>query len=136
MVTNDRQFIFTLGSQLYIKNIFQNLIDIPVTSVKVHNQRLLLTNGHEIILYNYQDDWQELIDRSSQIVSDLLWHPNGSYFLSEINEQTNITEIDGRDKRNSVPILENPHKKLYLFNKKGNRLFILTPEENYYLTIQ
>ncbi len=136
IISNDRQFIFTLGAHLYIQNIFQDLIDIPVTSAKMHDQRLLLSTGHEIILYNYQDDWQELIDRSSQIVSDLLWHPNGSYFLSEINEQTSITEIDGRDKRNSTPILNDPHKKLYLFNKKGNRLFILTPEENYYLPVQ
>lgn len=136
IVSNDRQFIFTIGSQLYIKNVFQDLIKIPVTQVKMHDNRLLLTNGHEIILYYYKDDWQELIDRSSQIVADLLWHPNGSYFLSEINEQTNITEIDGRDKRNSIPILNNPYKKLYIFNKKGDKLFILTPEENFYLTIQ
>ena len=95
-----------------------------------------MSNGHEIIQYNYEQDWQELIDRSSQIVSDIIWHPNGSYFLNEINEITSITELDGRDKRNSVEILNNPLKKLYLFNSKGDKLFVLTPEENFYLTIQ
>lgn len=132
----DNRLIFMLGSKLYIKSIFRDLIVIPVTIAKLHDDRLLLTNGHEIILYNYRDDWQELIDRSSQIVADIDWHPNGSYFIYEINGQTYLTEIDGRDKRNSLELMDNPLKKMYLFNKKGDRLFVLTPEENFYLTIQ
>lgn len=136
LLLNNNKLILTIGSNLYIKNQDQDLITIPVTLAALHDDRLLLSNGHEIILYNFQDNWQELIDRSSQIVSELLWHPNGSYFLNEINGQTNIVEIDSRDKRNSISILDNPLKKLYLFNKKGDKLFILTPEENFYLTIQ
>ena len=82
-------------------------------------------------LYN-----QELIDRSTKIVSDIIWHPNGSYFLTEINEQTKIIEIDGRNKRNSIELLSTPLKKLYLFNNKGDKLFILSSKENFYLKIQ
>ena len=133
---SEKQIIFILGLKLYIKEDFKDMIIIPVTDAKMYGDRILLTNGHEIIVYNYQDDWQELIDRSSHIVSDIIWHPNGSYFLNETNEITHITELDGRDKRNSVEILNNPLKKLYLFNSKGDQLFILTPEENFYLTIQ
>jgi len=136
LLADDQKIIFTVGSNLHIKYTFRDLITIPVVMTQLHDDRLLISNGHEIILYHYKDDWQELIDRSSQIVSDLLWHPNGSYFLSEINDQTKITEIDGRDKRNIIDILDNPYKKLYLFNSKGDHLFILTPEENYYLEIQ
>ncbi len=133
---SDKQIIFILGSKLYIKQDFKDIISIPITDAKLYGDRILLSNGHEIIQYNYEQDWQELIDRSSQIVSDIIWHPNGSYFLNEINEITSITELDGRDKRNSVEILNNPLKKLYLFNSKGDKLFVLTPEENFYLTIQ
>ncbi len=133
---SDKLIIFILGSKLYIKENYKDMIIIPITDAKLYGDRILLTNGHEIIIYNYQDDWQELIDRSSQIVADIIWHPNGSYFLNETNEITYITELDGRDKRNSVEILNNPLKKLYLFNSKGDKLFILTPEENFYLTIQ
>lgn len=133
---DDELVIFGLGSGLYVKKIDQDPIIIPHTIADIHDERILYTNGYETSLYNFKKDWSALIDRSSQIVSDVLWHPNGSYFLSESNDQTYITEIDGRDKRNIFSLLENPLKKLYLFNKKGDRLFILTPEENFYLTIQ
>ena len=95
-----------------------------------------MTNGHEIIIFNYEEDWQDLIDRSSNIVSDVFWHPNGSYFVSEINDSTSLTELDGRDKRNNIELLNNPRKKNYIFDEKGERLYIVTPEENYYLTIE
>ena len=88
------------------------------------------------MLYNYKDDWQEIIDRSSKIISDIIWHPNGSYFLNEINQETIISELDTRDKRNTISLFNNPFKKYYLFNKKGNKLFILTPQENFSLSIQ
>ena len=133
---DDHYLVFVLGSEVYIKNTYRDLIDIPTTMTRIHDQRLLMSNGHEITLYNYEDDQQELIDRSSNIVSDLLWHPNGSYFVTETENKTRITEIDGRDHRNSIPILENPLKKTYIFNSKGDKLFILTSEENYYLNIQ
>ncbi|MDP2812659.1 MAG: PEGA domain-containing protein [bacterium] len=136
VMAKDDYLIFSVGSKLYIKSPNKNLISIPVTIVSLHDDRLLISNGHEIILYNYKDDWQELIDRSTQIVSELMWHPNGSYFIYEINGQTYLSEIDSRDKRNIIEILNDPRKKNYLFNKKGDKLFILTPEENFYLTIQ
>ncbi|MFA6308076.1 MAG: PEGA domain-containing protein [Patescibacteria group bacterium] len=136
LLADDNNFIFTLGSKLYIKNIYKDLVTIPITIVQLHDERLLMTNGHEIILFDYKADWQDLIDRSSSIVSDIFWHPNGSYFVSEINDSTTLTELDSRDKRNNIELLNNPRKKSYVFDKKGERLFVLTPEENYYLTIQ
>lgn len=136
LASSDSQIVFTLGSQLYVKNIYKNLVNIPITMAKIFGDRILLTNGYEIILYNFNQEWQDLVDRSTQIVSDLVWHPNGSYFVSEINGQTKIAELDGRNVRNTVELLDDPHKKFYIFNKKGDRLFILTKDANYYLTIQ
>ena len=136
LLAEDNYLIFTLGSKLYIKSIFRDLITIPITIAELHDERLLMTNGHEIILFDYKNEWQNLIDRSSNIVSDVFWHPNGSYFVSEINDSTSLTELDGRDKRNSIELINNPRKKNYIFDKKGERLYIITPEENYYLTIQ
>ncbi|MFA5126435.1 MAG: PEGA domain-containing protein [Patescibacteria group bacterium] len=135
LAENDR-LIFILGSQAYIQTEDEDLVDIPVTIAEIHDERILLTNGYEIILYDYKNNWQSLVDRSSQVVSDVFWHPNGSYFIDEINGQTYLIEIDGRDQRNTIELLNNQLKKYYLFNKKGDRLFVLTPEENFYLTIQ
>ncbi|RJQ35540.1 PEGA domain-containing protein [Candidatus Parcubacteria bacterium] len=136
LLADDNYFIFSLGSELYIKNNYKDLINIPITIAEIHDKRLLISNGHEIILYNYENDWQELIDRSSNIVSELIWHPNGSYFITEIENQTRITEIDGRDRRNSILLLDGPLKKTYLFNQKGDKLFVFSTEENFHLNIQ
>lgn len=135
-LANDKQLIFSVGGQMYIKTENNDTINIPFTNADIHDQRLLLTNGYEVILYNFKENWQALIDRSSQIVSDIIWHPNGSYFLSESNNIANLAEIDGRDTRNSLEIINDPHKKYYFFNRKGDQLFIITPQENFYLTIQ
>lgn len=136
LLAEEDHLIFTIGTRLYIQKMFKDLISIPITTVKIHDERLLITNGHEIILFNYNKEWQNLIDRSSSIISDVFWHPNGSYFVSEINDSTVLTELDGRDKRNNIELIKNPRKKNYVFDKKGTKLFIVTPEENYYLTIQ
>ncbi len=136
LVADNDRLIFTLGSQIYIQNNDEDLVDIPITVAEIHDERILLTNGYEIILYDYKNSWQSLIDRSSQIVTDILWHPNGSYFVNEINGKTNLIEMDGRDQRNTIELLDSQLKKYYLFNKKGDQLFVLTPEENFYLTIQ
>ena len=136
ILSEEDYLIFSVGSKLYIQPREKDLIVIPLTIARLHGDFLLMSNGYEIILYNYKDDWQELIDRSSQIISELLWHPNGSYFIYETSGQTYISELDGRDKRNIIKIIEDPRKKNYVFNKRGDRLFVLTSEENFYLTIQ
>ena len=133
---DDKKIIFNLGSKLYIKYTWKDIISIPSSSSKLHGDRLLISNGYEIWLYNYKEDTQNIIDRSSNIVSDIIWHPSGSCFLTEINEETIISELDTRDNRNIINLLNNPLKKYYMFNKKGDKLFIITPEENFYLTIQ
>lgn len=132
----DNLLIFSVGAQLFIAKENTETISIPHTVIDIHDERILLSNGYETILYNFKKDWRVLIDRSTKIVTDILWHPNGSYFLSESTDLTYLTEIDGRDKRNTITLLENPLKKMYLFNKKGDQLYILNSEENYYLTIQ
>ena len=133
---DDKKIIFNLGSKLYIKYTWKDIISIPASLSEIYGDKLLISNGYEIWLYNYKEDYQEIIDRSSKIVSDIIWHPSGSYFLTEINEETIISELDTRDNRNTITILNNALKKSYIFNKKGNKLFIITPEENFYLTIQ
>ncbi|MCB9802708.1 PEGA domain-containing protein [Candidatus Nomurabacteria bacterium] len=128
--------IFMLGSHLYLQKQEQELIEIPASLVEIYGKFLLINDGYQTILYDYNDDYKEIIDRSSQVVSDLKWHPNGSYFINEVNGKSTIYELDGRDYRNNTQVLNDPLKKMYLFNKKGDKLFILTAERNFYLQVQ
>ncbi len=136
LLADDDYLIVSLGSRLYLQRPKEELMIIPATLVEIYGKFLLINDGYQTILYDYNDNYKEIIDRSSQIVSEVKWHPNGSYFLSETNNLTHIYELDGRDYRNNVKVLEDPLKKMYLFNKKGDRLFILTEEENFYIEIQ
>ena len=136
LLADNDYFIFRLGARLYIQRPQAELMVIPASLVEIYGKFLLINDGYQTILYDYNDDYKEIIDRSSQIVSEIKWHPNGSYFLSETNQLTHIYELDGRDYRNNVQIIEDPLKKMYLFNKKGDKLFILTEEKNFYITIQ
>lgn len=136
LLADEDYLIVSLGSRLYLQRPKADLMIIPATLVEIYGKFLLINDGYQTILYDYNDDYKEIIDRSSQIVSEVKWHPNGSYFLSETNNLTHIYELDGRDYRNNVRVLEDPLKKMYLFNKKGDRLFVLTEEQNFYIEIQ
>ncbi|MBT4349435.1 PEGA domain-containing protein [bacterium] len=136
LLADNDYLIFMLGSKLYIQRSFDELISIPASLVKIYGKFLLINDGHQTILYDYNEKTSNIINRSSKITSDIYWHPNGSYFMDEIDGLTTIYELDGRDYRNNTQILDDPLKKLYLFNKKGDKLFILTETENFYLNLQ
>ena len=136
LLADNDYLIFTLGTKLYIQRPNVEVFSVPVALVEIYGKYLLINDGYQTILYDYNEDQKEIIDRSSQIVSELKWHPNGSYFINEVNGETAIFELDSRDYRNNVKLFNNPLKKMYLFNKKGDKLFVLTPDENFSLTIQ
>jgi hypothetical protein len=136
ILADEDYLIFMLGAKLYVQRPFSDLITVPASFAKIYGKFLLINDGYQTMLYDYNDNNTNIIDRSSQIVSDIHWHPNGSYFINEIDGITTIHELDGRDYRNNVKVLEDPLKKLYLFNKKGDKLFIMTETENFYLELQ
>ncbi len=136
LLADNDYLIFTSGSKLYIKTPNNEQREFSATLVRIYGRYLIISDNHEIWLYDYQDNWKDILDRSSSVVADVLWHPNGSYYLNEINGQTTIYELDGRDYRNHVVLINDPLKKMYLFNHDGSKLFVLTPQENYYLEIQ
>lgn len=137
VLLGDQEYlIFMLGSRLYIQRQSEELIIVPASFVEIYGKFLLINDGYQTILYDYNDNYKEIIDRSSQIVSEIKWHPNGSYFINEVNGVTTIYELDGRDYRNNLQLLNDPLKKMYLFNKKGDKLFVLTEEKNFSIQIQ
>lgn len=136
LLADNNNLIFILGSKLYIKRQTEELITFLATQVKIYNRYLLISDNHEILLYDYQTDWKDILERSSEIVADIVWHPNSSYYLNEINGVATLFELDGRDHRNKIELLNNPLKKMYLFSRRGDKLFVLTPEENFYIQIQ
>jgi hypothetical protein len=102
-----------------------------------NNERLLLATDFEISYYNHDTGILQLIDRGSEALDAILWHPSGSYFLWKKGGVLSLVEIDGRNVRNTIS-LDAPTINTFhlIFNKKGSKIFILEPESNQLLTLQ
>ncbi len=102
-----------------------------------HNNQLLFATDFETSYYTADTKTVQLIDRGSEQLKTILWHPSGSYFLWQKGSTLSLVEMDGRDVRNIIPLNtavgDMPH---LMFDKKGSKIFILEPDHNQLLTIQ
>lgn len=98
--------------------------------------KLLIATEFEIHHIDLTTGHDELLDRTSQPIQSVQWHPSGSYFLQLQDDQLSLIEIDGRDTRNSVPIAHTSAQNSFIFDKKGARLVLLSTTTNELLEIQ
>lgn len=98
--------------------------------------RLVIATEFEIHLFDISTGNDELLDRTSQAIQTIQWHPSGSYILRLQENQVSLLEIDGRDKRNVSRITKAAPTDIFIFNKKGDRLAVLSTSTNTLLEIQ
>ncbi len=111
--------------------------DFDATYIAWRNERLLFATDFEVSYYNHMTKNTQLIDRSSEKIQSIAWHPSGSYFLVQKSGSFSLVELDDRDVRNSIPIDIHASDESHLvFNKKGSKIFIMEPTKNTILTIQ
>ncbi len=106
------------------------------SDVAIHDESLLIASNFEILLYHLRTKKLELVDRTSTPVEKLQWHPNGSYFLRSQSSQLQLIELDSRDRRNMVTLSFVSGAYESIFSKKGDLLFMVTPQTNQVLSIQ
>ncbi|MBU0625018.1 PEGA domain-containing protein [Patescibacteria group bacterium] len=96
------------------------------------NGRLLLWNDFEIFLFDpNKSDEPSLITRLGTPINDVAWHPAGTYALFTTATGVTAIELDGRDHRNIVRLVEfgsvdsvtiNAEEKLlYFIGSVGNQ---------------
>lgn len=106
------------------------------TSFAWHDTRLLMSNDYEIYIYATDTNTLELVDRSTQRIDSVDWHPSGSYFVRSVENIISLAELDSRDHRNTITIATTKNPAALIFDKKGSSAFVLTPQSNSYFEIQ
>lgn len=132
---NERIAVLDDQGQLYLLNqdsrnfdlISQNVEDIEFSN---DNNRILYFTTSEIWIYFLENANKELITRSSQEIRQSVWYQKtNQHILYLVGDNLKIVELDGRDERNMVDVLEldidqiayNP-KNEGIYFIKGNRL--------------
>jgi len=110
---------------------------ISATSVDWKKNTLLFSNGYELTSYDLGSHNVSVVDRTSTLSANVLWHPSTNYFARLQNTVLDLVELDSRgDKRHVIPVGTLNPSDTYVFDPKGEYIFILTPTENYSLQLQ
>ncbi len=89
------------------------------------SNQLLYYNDFEIWLYNIEDKENQLITRYGQLVQSAQIIPKTNYLIILAGDKLEVVEIDSRDKRNVVELIQTNHlNKFYIHNKGENIFFI------------
>jgi len=92
------------------------------------NKKILMLADNEINVLYLEDILiqpykkagdKELIIRSPQKISDAIFYPNNEYIAFAVNDQIKIIELDGRDQRNTVDLLEVSSPQIYFDQDNG-----------------
>ncbi len=134
LFTNDFYHFLALsdkGSLYYLNrenNIFKIISEeIKDAAVSGDNKKFLYWNDNEIWIYFLQDiliqpykkaDDKELITRYAQKITGVIFYPNNEYITFVVGDQIKVTELDGRDQRNTVDFIRAPNPQIYFDSQK------------------
>ncbi len=106
----------------------------------ISDQKLLYANDFEIWTLDLSNLQRTLLNRISDKIQSIIWHPSNNYVLYSTKNYASAIELDDRDKYNITKIIKlNGMQDLFL-NEKGDSLFFFSKIGNqeglYKLTIQ
>jgi hypothetical protein len=106
----------------------------------ISDQKLLYANDFEIWTLDLNTLQKTLLNRISDKIQDVIWHPSNNYVLYSTDSYISVIELDDRDRYNITKLIKlNPIEDLFL-NEQGDSLFFLTKIGNqeglYKLAIQ
>jgi len=150
ILTNDQRFFLALAQtgDLYFLNIDSGLWETIARGVKDaavsdDNNKFLYWNNNEIWIYYPQDiliqpyknaGEKELITRFAQTISQAIFYPDNEHIAFVVGNQIKITELDGRDQRNTVDFLQAPSPQIY-FDQNTNYFYYKTNTNIYRLRL-
>ena len=93
------------------------------------NNELWILYIEDILIQPYKKTGdRELITRYSQPINQAIFYPNNEYLAFVAGDQIKITELDGRDQRNTVDFISAPGAQIY-FDEQSSYFYYLTQNE-------
>lgn len=153
IISNDGRIFLALSPKgdLYRLNndsgIFENL------GSRIKNAQI--SNDNKIALYAtdneiwslYLEDFltqpykkagdKELITRYAQKITQAIFYPDSAHIAFVVNDKIKVTELDGRDQRNTVDLISavQPQISQIYFDNKNNYLYYLTKNQLYRINL-
>ncbi len=109
---------------------------IAATHLDWRKNKILLTNGYDIWRYDTSDQVTTLLDRTGSNPSIIRWHPSQSYIAEVVAGQIQIIELDNRGEKRHVIDIGPLAQGDYVFDPKGEKIFILTDQDFSQIQIQ
>ncbi|MFH1671227.1 MAG: PEGA domain-containing protein [Candidatus Portnoybacteria bacterium] len=128
---NKRIVVLGKNSQLYLLNPSTKNFELVADNIKGvqfsnDNQKLLFFTSSEIWVFHLGDNSKELITRLSQEIEKAIWHDKtNQHIIFLVNNQLKMTELDGRDERNTIDILGAEIENIVYDLKEGKLYFVL-----------
>lgn len=104
-----------------IAKIFDNYTNFKWYS-KTHD-KIAMWNDNEISIYFVNRDESLLLLRTSNNISNVWWHPNGTYIFYQTNDDINLIELDERDKRNNYYFSSREIDAPFIINNQGTAVY-------------
>lgn len=108
------------------------------------NKKFLYWSNNEIWVYFLDENLiqpyrkageKELITRYAQKISQAIFYPNNEYIAFVVGDQIKMTELDGRDQRNTVDFIQAPTPQIY-FDQQNGYLYYLTENQIFRVTLE
>ena len=138
IVSNDQQIaVLSNDNQLYVLNKETRDFELIKENVQqaqfsYDNKKLLYYTPNEIWIYhlnnNEETREQELITRLSQEIQQAIWYKTNKHIIFLVNQKIKIIELDSRDKRNIVDIIEIDAQEI-AYSEKNQILYLIKNKE-------
>ncbi len=101
------------------------------------NKKILLRTTNELWILYLEDvliqpykkaSEKELITRLSQNITQAIFYPDNEHVAFVVGDQIKITELDGRDQRNTIDFITAPSPQIY-FDQASSSFYYLTRNE-------
>jgi len=137
--------IFILDKNLYLFNPQTQILDkiaegVEETILSEDKKKMLWKTNNEIGVIWLESSFEqpqrekyqtEVVMKTFEKINQALWYPKtNEHIIFVMDDGIKITELDGRDKRNTMDILSIKNSKVF-YNNENNNLYILSDDQLY-----
>jgi len=146
---SDRLAVISSKNNLYLLNKDTGIFELSSAGV---SQAKFSSDGKKLMFFSNQEIWilfledflvqpykkageKELITRFSQKITDVVFFPDNEHLAFVVGDKIKITELDGRDRRNTIDFLTVPAPEIY-FDAEKETFYFLTGEKLFSLKLK